>query len=149
MKANEIMIGDWMFVNDVEHLRPMQIGAIKKISGSFYAELSDPNDATEHCQCILSKLAPIGISIGILDRSGFKQGTGRFGESFNDWVWRDPRQDSVVIVTQKPFDLPRRIVIKSYLRDEDVITDIDAPIEYVHELQHLLNFCGVSLELKV
>lgn len=149
MKANEIMIGDWMFVNDVEHLRPMQIGAIKKISGSFYAELSDPNDATEHCQCILSKLVPVEITIGILDHSGFKQGTGRFGESFNDWVWRDPRQDTVVIVTQKPLDLPRRIVIKSYLRDEDVITAIDAPIEYVHELQHLLSFCGVSLELKV
>ena len=149
MKANEIMIGDWMFVNDVEHLRPMQIGAIKKRSGSFYAELADPNDATEHCECILSKLVPIEINDWILERSGFKQGTGRFGESFNDWVWRDPRQDSVVIVTQKPLDLPRRIVIKSYLRDEDVITAIDAPIEYVHELQHLLGFCGVSLELKV
>ena len=63
MKANEIMIGDWMFVNDVEHLRPMQIGAIKKISGSFYAELSSQNAlGIEHCECKLSKLVPIEIN---------------------------------------------------------------------------------------
>ena len=148
MKANEIMIGDWMFVNDVEHLRPMQVGAIKKRSGSFYAELADPNDATEHCECILSKLVPIEINDWILERSGFKLGTGRFC-SILDWIWRNSHTNVTVIVTHKPLDLPRRIVIKSYLRDEDVITAIDAPIEYVHELQHLLSFCGITLEIKV
>lgn len=142
------MIGDWMFVNDIEHLRPMQIGAIKKISGSFYAELSDPNDATEHCQCILSKLVPIEITIGILERSGFKQGTGRFC-SILDWIWRDTRANVTVIVTHKPLDLPRCVTITAYTRDEDVLTTINTPIQYVHELQHLLGFCCVSLELKV
>lgn len=148
MKANEIMIGDWMFVNDVEHLRPMQVGAIKKISGSFYAELSDPNDATEHCLCILSKLVPIEITDRILDRSGFKLGTGRFC-SILDWIWRDTRANVTVIVTHKSLDLPRRVMINAYTRDEDVHAITATPIQYVHELQHLLSFCGVSLELKV
>ena len=37
MKANELMIGDWVFVNDVEHLRPMMVGEIKRKSGKHYA----------------------------------------------------------------------------------------------------------------
>lgn len=149
MKANEIMIGDWMFVNDVEHLRPMQIGTIKERSGCFWAELSSQNAlGIEHYECKLSKLVPIEINERILERSGFKPGTGRFCSIF-DWILRDASTNTTIIVTQKPLDLPRRASISAYTRDEDVHTIIDTPIQYVHELQHLLSFCGISLDLKV
>lgn len=149
LKANEIMIGDWMFVYDVEHLRPMQIGTIKNRSGNFWAELSSQNGlGIEHCECKLSKLVPIEINERVLERSGFQLGTGRFC-SILDWIWRDTRANVTVIVTHKPLDLPRRVTINAYTQDEDEHTIIDTPIQYVHELQHLLSFCGVSLELKV
>lgn len=149
MNANEIMIGDWMFVNDVEHLRPMQIGTIKNRSGSFWAELSSQNAlGIEHCECKLSKLVPIEINERILERSGFKLGTGRFCSIF-DWILRDASTNTTIIVTQKPADLPRRVTVHSFSRDEDVITIIDTPVQYVHELQHLLNFCGITVDIKV
>lgn len=149
LKANEIMIGDWMWVNDIEHLRPLQIGALKPISGSLYAELGDPNDATEHCQCIITKLVPIMITDGILYKSGFRLGTGQELCGIFDWIWRDTRTNTTVIVTQGQTELPRRIFIRSNARTAHVNTDIDAPIQHVHELQHLLSFCGIPLEIKI
>ena len=84
----------------------------------------------------------------ILERSGFKLGTGRFCSIF-DWILRDASTNTTIIVTQKPVDLPRRVTINSYTRDEDVHTIIDTPIQYVHELQHLLSFCDIPLEIKI
>lgn len=58
-EVNGIKVGDMVRVNDIEHLRPLQVMRFKKVSGTFYAVLQNPNDAEDHCECIASKLQKI------------------------------------------------------------------------------------------
>ena len=55
-EVNGIKIGDMVRVNDIEHPHPLQVMGFKKVSGTFYAVLQNPNDAEDHCECIASKL---------------------------------------------------------------------------------------------
>ena len=40
MKVTELMIGDWIIVNDIDHPKPMQVDGIYKKNGAYYAILS-------------------------------------------------------------------------------------------------------------
>lgn len=138
------MIGDWVFVNDVEHLRPLQIGAIKKVSGSHYAYCFDPQDATESCECILTKLVPIEITGRALEASGLRRKERPDG--LREWEWISP-DGSAVLAVYESQDAPPMVIL-SHDRPEREHFRVTAAVNHIHQLQHLCNFCSFPLTIK-
>lgn len=144
MKITDIMIGDWVFVNDVEYLRPLQIGAIKKVSGSHYAHCFDPQDATESCECILTKVVPIEITGRALEASGLRKKERPDG--LREWEWISP-DGSAVLAVYESEDAPPMVIL-SHDRPEREHFRVTAAVNHIHQLQHLCNFCSFPLTIK-
>ena len=144
MKITDIMIGDWVFVNDVEHLRPLQIGAIKKAPRNYYAEATDPKDATETVACPLSRLVPIEITGKALEASGLRKKERPGG--LREWEWISP-DGSAVIAAYESEGAPLMLIL-SHDRPEREHFRVTAAVKYIHQLQHLCNFCSFPLTIK-
>lgn len=140
MKVNEIMIGDWVWVNDYEHLRPMQVAAIKRKSGSFYAECVDPYDATENCECIVDKLKGIVIDEHFLQVNGFAWDT-----DVESWIKSIPGFSGI---TWSLFGEDGEIDYFMRVYSPSTRAQIISSSIYVHQLQHALALCGITLEVK-
>lgn len=132
MKVEELMIGDWVWVNDCEHLRPMQVAAIKRKSGKFYAECVDPNDATEHCECIVDKLVGIKIDKRFLEANGFE-----WDDDYR--LWRKVLMEGYYIIWEDDdVQIPHLRVVTPYRRASMHFAETR-----IHHLQHALRFCGL------
>lgn len=140
MKVEELMIGDWVWVNDCEHLRPMQVAAIKRKSGKFYAECVDPNDATEHCECIVEKLVGIVIDEHFLRVNGFT-----WDEKLESWIKSLPKLSGITW-SEWGCDGETDYFMRVYGPSTRV--QIISPSPYVHQLQNALHICGITLEVK-
>lgn len=137
MKANELMIGDWVFVNDVEHLRPMMVGEIKRKSGKHYACLYDPNDVSEHCECVVDKVKGINIVDTILKRNLFM-----FNPRDYSWARELPNNDIYIIQTLNG----ARVSIDFHGYNSSMFS---IPVKYLHELQHLCTMCNIKIDWKL
>lgn len=136
MKANELMIGDWVFVNDVEHLRPMMVGEIKRKSGKHYACLYDPNDVSEHCECVVDKVKGINIVDTVLKKNLFM-----FNPRDYSWARELPNNDIYIIRTLNGAKVS--IDFPGYNSSMFNIT-----VKYLHELQHLCTMCNIKIDWK-
>lgn len=65
MKANEITIGDWFWVNDTDYPVPKQVDGIYKKGGAYYAVLS------EYLSADVDMIEPIPLTKEILKKNGF------------------------------------------------------------------------------
>ena len=136
MKANELMIGDWVFVNDVEHLRPMMVGEIKRKSGKHYACLYDPNDVSEHCECVVDKVKGINIVDTVLKKNLFM-----FNPRDYSWVREVTNNDIYIIETLNG----ARVSIDVHGYNTSIF---NLPVKYLHELQHLCTMCNIKIDWK-
>lgn len=136
MKANELMIGDWVFVNDVEHLRPMMVGEIKRKSGKHYACLYDPNDVSEHCECVVDKVKGINIVGTVLKKNLFM-----FNPRDYSWVREVTNNDIYIIETLNGV----RVSIDVHGYNTSIF---NLPVKYLHELQHLCTMCNIKIDWK-
>ena len=136
MKANELMIGDWVFVNDVEHLRPMQVGEIKRESGKHYACLYDPNDVSEHCECVVDKVNGIRVVGTVLKKNLFM---------FNprDYSWVCEVNNNEIYITETLNGA--RVSIDVHGCNTSIF---NFPVKYLHELQHLCAMCNIKIDWK-
>lgn len=139
MKANELMIGDWVFVNDVEHLRPMMVGEIKRKSGKHYACLYDPNDVSEHCECIIEKVVGIRLGKMFLTRNNFE-----YYKDSDAWIRQVDKTTISVVITESGvilnIDVIPLIGLRAGVRN--------LSIKYVHEFQHLCTMCNIKIDWK-
>ena len=140
MKANELMIGDWVFVNDVEHLRPMQVGEIKRKSGKHYACLYDPNDVSEHCECVVDKVEGIKITRKFLTKNRFVSKLCSSGNIFRHVI--DNRLLEVLIFADGHIQLN----IFALRSSKDGKPVLDLTLDYVHELQHVCTMCNIKTD---
>ena len=143
MKANELMIGDWVFVNDVEHLRPMMVGEIKRKSGKHYACLYDPNDVSEHCECVVDKVEGIKITRKSLTKNRFISRRCSSGNIFRHVI--DNRLLEVLIFADGHIQL--NIFSTSSSKDK-MLPVLGLTLDYVHELQHLCTMCNIKIDWK-
>ena len=118
MKANELMIGDWVFNKNVN--KPMQVYPMM-FSQMFHQR---PDATTEDYN-----IFPIPITPEILEANGFTR-----SKVFVEWKYED---DNTYILW-KPFPW-----IKIEMEDHTVMF----PCEYVHELQHALRLCGIDKDI--
>ena len=152
MKATELMIGDWVMVNDIEHTHPLQVAEIFKKCGAYYATLywdgMPDNVNPETLTADVGKVLPIPLTPEILEKNGFTDGKYRhfcgnvwkldidgFREigftdgAYNGRLWGEK------IKPQYPSSVGDKFIIPN--------------IKYVHELQHALRLCGINKEIEL
>lgn len=135
MKANELMIGDWVCCTDPT---PFKIEAITIIDTPEYVTGSDGFDVE------IADLQPIPLTKEILEKNGWENVSDKDApvmqiEDRNDAFWWDSMngecgcERSVDNCGEEDFE-------KNFMC---------AHICYVHELQHALRLCGIEKEIKL
>lgn len=120
MKANELMIGDWVISRKWEE-NPICITQLGKL---IFGNFSSGNNVGPF---LIEELEPIPITPEILEKNGFKTMEFYSELLYNDWqIMCDC---STVAARNK----------RGW--------SIDVPCCYVHELQHALRLCGVDKEI--
>ena len=129
MKANELMIGDWVY-------NPFTRKTFRLTFGR------DIDLAKDLC------VEPIPLTVEILEKNGFEElmsegwenaaKFGRIPEPTGVWQYGFGQFDSVSYMPKRSF-----LSVKFM---EGYTADI-ANIKYVHELQHALRQCGVEKEI--
>lgn len=143
MKANELMIGDWVMVNDIEHTHPLQVTEIFNKCGAYYATLywdGMPNNVNpEVLIADVDKVLPIPLTPEILEKNDFEKRWQDVYEYFND--------DENLNITFYPKSSNYTNGAYDYIDiEKGCMTINEMPIAFVHELQHA---CGASKEIKL
>lgn len=147
MKANELMIGDWVLVNGT----PMQIQAINDIDDEIMAD--------DELYCLIEdrihsedKIEPIPLTKDILEKNGWKEAffSGGYGR-------KGMRLDGIPYTTGLPKGVDNALNFAEWSIDENfefhllVIYmwkgNIRLWVNYVHELQHAFRLCGITHEI--
>ena len=139
MKAEELMVGDWVvYDGDTEYDAPIKIEGMDISINSLIT--SDREDVG------FDGVQPIPITREILEKNGFKKldfyhfqigdrrlvldADGRWDGPLS-WHW---------VVTEMGTNAKGQLVVLDYYV---------ATINYVHELQHALRLCGIDKEIKL
>ena len=140
MKAEDLMVGDWVTFNDCElnEIVPIKIAALG--TSELYAHI----DNDEVCDVIgYHELTGIPLTSEILERNGFKNvSVITVGTPKMRWVSEDTRTE---ITIWMDYTLPMEIVKNVYYEDEVSYT-LPFP-GTVHQLQHALRLCGIDQEI--
>ena len=130
MKANELMIGDWIYNKNID--KPMQVYPMM-----FSQMFRQRPDATTEDYNIF----PIPLTPEILKKNGFVNKKGRFMQSGN---FDNPPLIMWHLVDDKILGHP-----KSQLEIHHGYKSIHVSFvcDYVHELQHALRLCGIEKEI--
>lgn len=134
MKANELMLGDWVQntngnIGRVEGIIPHDDGHGPEIvvryspSGTAYSDVK--------------VLRPIPLTPEILEKNGFNR------QDFPGWRFSETGKYSVM--WRK--DYPNLLVIASFNREFGEFARFN--INFVHELQHALRLCVIEKEIEL
>lgn len=134
MKANELMIGDWVIRGNITE-EPMRITDICASKNNVYLDLSGIPILGK-----IDKINPIPLTPEILKKNGFKMAKWKEDEPAGLLgKWWDNRGQVLV----KRFDFTLLGEVYSVKANNSQISNI----RYVHELQHALRLCGIDKEI--
>lgn len=133
MKANELMIGDWIW--DMEDRKPYQMTPLMVCGLIEHKE----NEGRVH---------PIYLTAEILEKNGFNVTMGKF-DIPNSLIYEcDSFNNYSKIHYEIYWDEHGTLIINSCDFDAENVAgncDIDmSGVDYVHELQHALRLCGLT-----
>lgn len=128
MKANELMIGDW-----VKHSITGKIGKVYRICGNEYIAFIDGDTQSELVE-------PIQLTPEILKKNGILY-----------------EKQSYYYVIKDDKDLECTYYIQQILQEDWAIgvdigaydCSVFARVKYVHQLQHALRLCGINKEIEL
>ena len=123
MKAEELMIGDWLFYKGQVAAFPFKVEQITKKKVGYHAE---PCENRIH-YLILSECDPIPLTPEILEKNGFIEESRA--------CYSNPLQYRVLID-----GLWIDIMGENYF---------EGKLEYIHQLQHALRLCGIEKEIEL
>ena len=139
MKAEELMIGDWVHVNPISHrVEPHddQVRSIRReygngqiyIEGGYKQSTSSKETNWFGWSVLPADLTPIPLTSDILEANGFKHITKGIDETD---VWS--------------LEIGKYVCLDISPIDDGawLITDNGVAIKYVHELQHLFKLFGI------
>ena len=138
MKAEDLMIGDWVDVNRSEGWR--QFGKIIGVNEDYavirFEDYDDDWDAD------LVEFEPIPLTPEILEKNGFKPiYTDKSAYLYKKIGDKDDDYDSATIDLQQPKCC--RVYSLKYKKT------YEGSIVYVHDLQHALRFCGIDKNIEL
>lgn len=150
MKANELMIGDWVLRFGET---PARVDAI----GNIEVYLSD--DKTGDWTVSYEHIKPIPITSEILEKNGFTHCDYEGSELLDAFCWVEfnearngfmiNRASIKVTLYKKPImGVSVLTEIDTYSTKGDGVNKVHScDIESVHELQHALRLCGIEKEI--
>jgi hypothetical protein len=138
MKANELMIGDWVFISHCSNrLEPCygQVTGVDKNGEDLY---------TTDGIVDISLLKPISLSAEILIKNGLRR-----KEEYKRYEWNKGYVEIWVILGDSNKEGEKQHVI--HIEDErrGIPVCYHNTIAFVHELQHALRLCGIEKEIKL
>lgn len=127
MKANELMIGDWVRIgNRVEQITKLkEVGNEQQFFSVYYYHTEDKAEEG----CCIDEIQPIPLTAEILEKNGF----------ICKGAWMISGEDLGLKQCGDYFKL------LPYYYDYNTTGMCD--IYYVHELQHALKLCGIDKEI--
>ena len=126
MKANELMIGDWVIVDEIGCLTPIKVLEV----GINYAVVYDDDSETME-----DYLQPIPVTAKILEKNGFKSRDNFYEITFQ----RNIIYNSIFRIVE--FEKSGNWFF-GFCDFPNLIENLR--INYVHELQHALRLCGLN-----
>ena len=156
MKANELMIGDWVTFKDCQHENPMPI---KIIAIGFQADEEDDclvqinGDKACDIMTIDDEIVGIPITAEILEKNGFKIDKNetyckRYFFACN--LGKIPQ--TVVEFSFYGEGVSANTLFKCWTKPQSCDGENSIHIcdlKYVHELQHALRLCGIEKEIEL
>ena len=143
MKAEELMIGDWLFYKGQVAAFPFKVEQITKKKVGYHAE---PCENRMH-YLILSECDPIPLTPEILEKNGFEKFPFHHIKNQHVWSFHQDMRIFVDLSTRKLNDNPVNgwsISISSTCTSEMI-----HKIDYVHELQHALKFSKIDKKIEL
>ena len=132
MKANELMIGDW-----VSESHSGCIDAMNDIA-PYDENIQLQQDDFGLDECFFGRLSPIPLTPEILEKNGFENVGSEVYECdvlpFYIW-WERDRHRLGIDIEDSTYD------------KENFAQMLRVPVSYVHELQHALRLCGIKKEI--
>ena len=126
MKANELMIGDWVRndLNEVQQVVELREGRIMLAYNDMYD---------------YDEIDPIPITPEILEKNGFEK------QGFDGWeynIYGQANGDYLCsVLWRTDYGIPH-LMIESHSSKHGSFRSFE--IRYVHELQHALRLCGIE-----
>lgn len=142
MKANELMIGDWVNLNYWDGKFVQQINGISYNSwrGEGYQDWVDTEIDDE---ASIGSIEPIPLTAEILEKNGWEA----FNGTYNIVRYRIITKVMALIIEPMKVEsiLGERWFWLSVNKiDGEVRPNMNYPFCYVHELQHALRLCGLN-----
>lgn len=138
MKANELMIGDWVYSSFSE--LPCKVTYLK-LHESGYGSVETTNVVGVKD---IESLSPIPLTPEILEKNGFKKFDFHDIEGQHQWSWWLDTLTSVSLWCRELNDDPKDGWM---IRIEGTLAMCCHKVEYVHELQQTLRICGIEKEI--
>ena len=135
MKANELMIGDYIMLYE-------DIYIIEEISSNGWAHIIY-NDGSK-CRVplstdyILGELTPVPLTSEILEKNGFVK------QAYDGWLISENDGRRLIEYRTDYFD---GLLIINYA--EEPFSKLTIKVKYVHELQHALRLCGINKKIEL
>lgn len=138
MKANELMIGDWL-----KHYNgtPMQVTKITTI------HFACAKNGGANCWEYNNKFEPIPITPEILEKNGFIDTSFEANLKYKYFIHTNEYQLGYYTKTNS-FNVYKRGIDPFYTKDV-FCCGFQNIVKYVHELQHALKLCGIDKEIVV
>ncbi len=137
MKANELMLGDWvygLYPNGSIYNRPFRISAV-----DTYPSNKSPRIVTAGGYGFQEeRLAPIPLTPEILEKNGWKHKYyGIYRQTIGETITIDIFPEGCSVEDERGSQCYYRL--RYHL----------PALKYVHELQHALRLCGIEKEIKL
>ena len=136
MKAEELMIGDWLFYKGQVAAFPFKVEQITKKKVGYHAE---PCENRIH-YLILSECDPIPLTPEILEKNGFKMvlDINKLPTYRIKWT-RNPNLYFTIFTGVDGYWNPVGFGV--------TIGGVNEEVDYVHQLQHALRICRINKEI--
>ena len=140
MKANELMIGDYVKIKG-DYGKPLKITTIDDTYNSInYFD----GDAEGELTLQLNEIEPIPLTNEILEKSGFIK------QNFDGWEYIHPNDSTFSYIDYRILwrtDYDNHLFIKKYKGSNIFATLQISRINFVHQLQQALMFCEIEKEI--
>ena len=132
MKANELMIGDWVY-------RPACYDQVKEIRNTGVIGIDGMRGLIT-----FSELEPIPLTPEILEKNGFRKSVSPPG--IHAKCYEIDNKDEKYCLTIANYNKYKRLLLDIDSEDSECF---NIKCDYVHQLQHALRLCGIEKTIEL
>jgi hypothetical protein len=150
MKANELMIGDWVFAVDCARPNAYRVTKVnaQPENGEYPIHIDRPADGLPYTFLDFDQVAPIPLTGEILERNGFGKVLDEYGmERYRYFNNAGDCYIKISLYDRGARDWIVEIVNYDKFNDNKIDYKNRSVFLKVHELQHALKLCGIDKDI--